>query len=182
MRHNTPDRTEELTTEDLANPSGGQGDKEPGTAAVYPGEATGEVPYGTERADDDGTPAGERDAADAGTDAYEEAAGTSAVAGAPSGTSAAPLGDEAPLLPESEAEGFRDQWARIQGGFVDDPRESVREADALVASVMQHLAGTFAERKGALEEQWQSGGEVATEDLRLALQRYRSFFNRLLTT
>ncbi|MCX5130070.1 hypothetical protein [Streptomyces sp. NBC_00347] len=127
-------------------------------------------------------PGPDTDAADAGTDAYEEAAGTSAVAGAPSGTSAAPLGDEAPLLPESEAEGFRDQWARIQGGFVDDPRESVREADALVASVMQHLAGTFADRKGALEEQWQSGGEVATEDLRLALQRYRSFFNRLLTT
>ncbi|WP_407835367.1 hypothetical protein ACE1OC_01325 [Streptomyces sp. DSM 116496] len=65
---------------------------------------------------------------------------------------------------------------------MDGPRESVREADALVASVMQHLAGTFAERKGALEEQWQSRGEVATEDLRLALRRYRSFFNRLLTT
>ncbi|MFK0255072.1 hypothetical protein [Streptomyces sp. NPDC090445] len=90
--------------------------------------------------------------------------------------------DSTPLMPESEAADFRDQWSRIQTGFVDDPKESVRAADSLVAAVMQHLAGTFASHKEGLEKQWSSGGDVPTEDLRLALQRYRSFFNRLLTT
>ncbi|MFD0266520.1 hypothetical protein ACFVGY_07985 [Streptomyces sp. NPDC127106] len=90
--------------------------------------------------------------------------------------------DATPLMPESQAAEFRDEWSRIQGEFVDDPKESVRAADGLVAAVMQQLAGTFASHKEELEQQWSSGGEVATEDLRLALQRYRSFFNRLLST
>ena len=77
---------------------------------------------------------------------------------------------------------WRAEWTRIQGGFVDDPRASVREADTLVATVMQGLAGTFADRKQQLEGQWQAGDEVATEDLRLALRQYRSFFDRLLRT
>ncbi|MEF2526452.1 hypothetical protein [Streptomyces sp. CS62] len=67
-------------------------------------------------------------------------------------------------MPESEAADFRERWSRIQSDFVDDPRESVREADELVAAVMQHLAGTFASHKEELEKQWGSGEEVATED------------------
>ncbi|MEV7612013.1 hypothetical protein [Streptomyces sp. NPDC089799] len=184
MRHTTHDRTGELTTEDLANPSAGRAERDPGAPAVYPGEATGETAYEGERADKDRADAAEPDAieadAEAGTGA--EAAGQATEAGTSSGTPAERPATEQPLMPESEAAGFRDQWTRIQGGFVDDPKESVREADALVASVMRHLAGTFAEHKESLERQWQSGGEVATEDLRLALQRYRSFFNRLLST
>jgi hypothetical protein len=31
-----------------------------------------------------------------------------------------------------------------------------------------------------LEKRWGQGDSVSTEDLRLALQRYRSFFDRLL--
>ncbi|MCX4848315.1 hypothetical protein [Streptomyces sp. NBC_00893] len=86
-----------------------------------------------------------------------------------------------PLL-GSEQEEFRGRWQRIQGDFVDDPREAVGAADTLVAEVMQALARTFSDHKQALEGQWQRGEEVATEDLRVALQRYRSFFNRLLKT
>lgn len=86
-----------------------------------------------------------------------------------------------PLLGE-EQEAFRSRWQRIQGDFVDDPREAVSAADTLVAEVMQALARTFSDHKQGLEGQWQRGEEVPTEELRVALQRYRSFFNRLLNT
>ncbi|MCX5084114.1 hypothetical protein [Streptomyces sp. NBC_00401] len=87
-----------------------------------------------------------------------------------------------PLLTTADAEGFRDRWNKVQGTFVDEPREAVQSADALVTEVMQTLATTFAEQKQGLEGQWKSGEEANTEDLRKALQHYRSFFNRLLTT
>ncbi|MFC8918511.1 hypothetical protein ACFT5C_22375 [Streptomyces sp. NPDC057116] len=91
--------------------------------------------------------------------------------------------DETPqLLAEGDEEGFRDRWQDIQTRFVDDPRDAVHQADALVADVMRQLASTFAEHKKDLEGQWNRGEEVDTEDLRRALRRYRSFFNRLLTT
>ncbi|QES52099.1 hypothetical protein DEJ50_02455 [Streptomyces venezuelae] len=96
--------------------------------------------------------------------------------------SAEDTAEPGPLLPEKEAEEYRTSWTEIQGRFVDDPRGAVRDADGLVAEVMQTLAGTFADHKKGLEGQWQQGEEVATEDLRLALQRYRSFFDRLLRT
>ncbi|MEU8995342.1 hypothetical protein AB0952_03780 [Streptomyces caniferus] len=88
---------------------------------------------------------------------------------------------DAPLLgPEQEE--FRSRWQRIQSEFVDDPREAVGAADTLVAEVMQALATTFSQHKQGLEGQWHRGEEVATEELRVALQQYRSFFNRLLNT
>ena len=85
-----------------------------------------------------------------------------------------------PLFSESEMEDFRSQWSKVQTGFVDDPRRTVEEADKLVASVMQQLAEGFATERSALEKQWDRGDNVSTEDLRIALQRYRSFFDRLL--
>jgi hypothetical protein len=69
----------------------------------------------------------------------------------------------------------------IQTAFVDDPQHAVREADELVAAVIQSLASTFADHKRELESQWQQG-EAATEDLRVALRQYRSFFNQLLSS
>jgi hypothetical protein len=89
--------------------------------------------------------------------------------------------DTAPLLEAKQAEDLRLQWQEIQQGFVDDPQSSVRAADGLVAEAMQLLATTFADHKHGLEGQWHRGEEVATEDLRLALQQYRSFFDRLLS-
>jgi hypothetical protein len=86
------------------------------------------------------------------------------------------------LLDTAGAERFRQQWSDVQARFVDDPQEAVRAADGLVAELMQSLAQGFSEHKGRLESQWQSGGDADTEELRQALQRYRSFFNRLLAT
>lgn len=91
--------------------------------------------------------------------------------------------DKAPqLLTTQDEESFRARWQEIQSEFVDDPRDAVHTADALVADVMQKLAATFAHHKQELEGQWDRGEQVNTEDLRTALRQYRSFFNRLLTT
>jgi hypothetical protein len=89
--------------------------------------------------------------------------------------------DREPLLSEDETGGFTTRWREIQTGFVDEPRESVAQADALVADLMQQLAASFASERERLEKQWDSGDDVSTEDLRVALTRYRSFFDRLLS-
>jgi hypothetical protein len=86
----------------------------------------------------------------------------------------------APLFSDSEMGEFRSRWSNIQTGFVDEPRRTVEDADKLVASVMQRLAEGFANERSGLEKQWDQGDNVSTEDLRVALQRYRSFFDRLL--
>jgi hypothetical protein len=87
-----------------------------------------------------------------------------------------------PLLAADDAHGFQARWTDIQHGFVDDPRRAVEQADTLVAELMQHLARAFADERDKLERQWSGGGEVATDDLREAFQRYRVFFARLLAT
>ena len=92
----------------------------------------------------------------------------------------AAVSEPMPLFSESELGEFRSQWSKIQTGFVDEPRRTVEDADKLVAAVMQRLAEGFANERSGLEKQWESGDNVSTEDLRLALQRYRSFFDRLL--
>jgi hypothetical protein len=85
-----------------------------------------------------------------------------------------------PLFSESEMGEFRSRWSNVQTGFVDEPRRTVEDADKLVASVMQRLAEGFAKERSGLEKQWDEGDHVSTEDLRVALQRYRAFFDRLL--
>jgi len=85
-----------------------------------------------------------------------------------------------PLLSDSDIGDLRSRWGDVQAGFVDEPRRSVEQADQLVATVMQRLAEGFANERASLEKQWESGDNVSTEDLRVALQRYRAFFGRLL--
>ena len=85
-----------------------------------------------------------------------------------------------PLFSESEISDLRARWSNIQAEFVDEPRNSVEQADQLVATAMQKLADGFANERASLEKQWDSGENVSTEDLRIALQRYRTFFGRLL--
>jgi hypothetical protein len=87
---------------------------------------------------------------------------------------------QTPLIGGERGRSLLESWTTIQAGFVDSPRDAVQQADSLVAEVMQDLARSFAEERSHLEQQWDSGADVQTEDLRVALQRYRSFFQRLL--
>lgn len=89
-------------------------------------------------------------------------------------------GNPTPLFSESDVTDLRGRWSNVQASFVDEPRKAVQEADNLVASVMKRLAEGFAKERSTLEGQWDRGDNVSTEDLRVALQRYRSFFDRLL--
>jgi hypothetical protein len=91
-------------------------------------------------------------------------------------------GGDMALVDPAEGERLRQRWNDAQARFVDDPREAVQTADGLVAELMQSLASGFSQHKGRLESAWQSGDAPDTEELRQALQRYRSFFNRLLST
>jgi hypothetical protein len=84
------------------------------------------------------------------------------------------------LFATDELSGLRSRWDEVQSGFVDDPRESVQKADGLVSDVIDQLTTGFSEVRSRLEERWARGEEASTEDLRLALKRYRAFFERLL--
>ena len=96
----------------------------------------------------------------------------------PSGAAAA---EPTPLFAADETEHLRSDWSTIQTAFVDEPRKCVEKADQLVARVVQRLAESFSQERSRLEGQWSKGEDVSTEDLRIALQRYRSFFDRLLS-
>lgn len=107
---------------------------------------------------------------------------TTAAIAHPEGPKAEAHDDEktAPLFSDDEAGKLKSRWDHIQVGFVDEPRKAVENADALVASTMQRLAEMFADERSRLEGQWDRGDDVSTEDLRVALRRYRAFFGRLL--
>ncbi|MFE9623625.1 hypothetical protein [Streptomyces sp. NPDC006527] len=165
-----------LSTDDLAQPRDRSGQESVADTQTevptFPGEST-ETPS---------TPAegatGKADLGAQGETAGADA-GTSEKAAAPSSDAE----DEAiQLLTPQDQEGFRTRWREVQDRFLDDPRGAVHTADALVADVMQRLAATFADHKQELEGQWNRGEQANTEDLRLALRHYRSFFNRLLVT
>jgi hypothetical protein len=85
------------------------------------------------------------------------------------------------LFPTEELVGYRTRWDAVQTGFVDEPRAAVEQADALVSQVVNRLTEVFSRERSTLENQWAKGDDVSTEDLRIALTRYRSFFNRLLS-
>jgi hypothetical protein len=85
-----------------------------------------------------------------------------------------------PLFASNLAEDYRARWAAVQISFVDDPRRAVQHGDELVAQVMKSLAETFSDERARLESQLSETGEASTETLRVALRRYRSFFERLL--
>jgi hypothetical protein len=87
----------------------------------------------------------------------------------------------APLFSDQTEEELRTYWQEIQTGFVDEPRQAVERADQLVAKLMQQLAKSFSDQRNSLERQWDQAEKISTEDLRIALRRYRSFFDRLLS-
>ena len=88
--------------------------------------------------------------------------------------------DDRALFDDNELQSFRGRWEQVQNSFVDEPRETVQKADDLVSDLVERLTNGFAEARSGLEEQWKKGEEASTEDLRVALTRYRAFFQRLL--
>jgi phosphoglycerate dehydrogenase-like enzyme len=86
-----------------------------------------------------------------------------------------------PLFAQNDTQDFRSRWEKIQIGFVDEPRKAVEQADELVVSAIKRLAEVFAAERQKLEAEWDKTDNVSTEDLRIALRRYRSFFDRLLS-
>jgi hypothetical protein len=89
--------------------------------------------------------------------------------------------NDAALFEPAALSQFNARWSEVQTGFVDEPRRAVQQADALVSDVIKRIADSFGNERASLEQQWDRGDDVSTEDLRQALQRYRSFFSRLLT-
>ena len=89
-------------------------------------------------------------------------------------------GETESFLPPDRMEEFRERWDDIQAGFVDDPRNSVQKAHGLVSSLVNELNDVFTRERSGLESQWNRGEDADTENLRVALRRYRAFFNRLL--
>jgi hypothetical protein len=85
------------------------------------------------------------------------------------------------LFSEEDAREYRKRWEQVQTEFVDEPRGSVEKADQLVASTIKRLAEVFADERTRLEHEWAQGDNVSTEDLRQALRKYRSFFDRMLS-
>jgi hypothetical protein len=179
---------ESLSTRDIAggraDETGREAETDPAAQEPRPG---GEA--GAERMTDGETMVTERGTTDTevaqtpaepvGHDPSAAAAGTADTADTARGDSGDT--DVQSLLPDGEETVFHGRWQDIQGRFVDDPRRAVEDADALVAAVMQRLADGFAEERERLEAMWGRGEDVGTEDLRVALQRYRSFFQRLLS-
>ncbi|MFF3247268.1 hypothetical protein ACFYWY_26910 [Streptomyces sp. NPDC002870] len=164
-----PPGEEGLTTESIANPQGPRAESQDRLPPAFPGEATGAT--------------GQQEEPVNGPDAVgEEPAGIPEEAPLESGRAQEADEEDRALLGPEETDEYRGKWRDIQSTFVDDPRDAVRAADALVADVMQTLARSFSAHKQGLEAQWDRGEEVATEELRVALQHYRSFFNRLLST
>jgi hypothetical protein len=108
---------------------------------------------------------------------YKAPVGETITHESPIGTNA---GSSAALLDREESEHLRTRWNEIQGKFVDEPRSAVQQADRLVSEVIEKITQMFADEHSSLEGQWNQGNDVSTEDLRKALQHYRSFFNRLV--
>jgi len=196
---------ETLSTRDLASTS------DPATGAApasdlppVPGEQSGEAPATVyDREATDGERANreatdyetvDREATDYETVDREAASGASlgadttarntgsqAVGSAP-GRATDPASPAGPASSATLSITFQRRWEEVQTRFVDEPRGAVEDADGLVANLMQQLAEGFAQERERLEAQWGRGEDISTEDLRIALQRYRSFFQRLLST
>jgi hypothetical protein len=133
----------------------------------------------SESGEEDGSP--ERRDPDAQYDRALDSPSTEDEQGVASGPTASSPREDDSLLPGDQTERFTARWQEIQTKFVDEPRDSVAEADTLVADLMQRLAAGFSKERERLEAQWGRGDDVSTEDLRVVLTRYRSFFDRLLS-
>jgi hypothetical protein len=158
--------TDTLSTRDLASPSEVPADEPTATATGEPPRPPADEQTAP-RAEAVSTPDGDTEAAP------PSASGVSDAGGSDAGGS---------LLSADMDATFQQRWKEIQTRFVDEPRGAVEDADGLVANLMTQLAEGFAKERERLEAQWGRGEDISTEDLRVALQRYRTFFQRLLST
>ena len=126
-------------------------------------------------------PPGARPPADREVTPPQRAQHGNVVADAPAARPVTDHDQSTPLFARNESDDFRHRWSEIQTGFVDEPRQAVERADALVAAAIKRLAEVFAQERSTLEQQWSRGDDVSTEDLRVSLRRYRGFFDRLLS-
>jgi len=99
----------------------------------------------------------------------------------PKSVAPAETSTERALFADHELSDLQSRWADVQAAFVDDPKDSVQQADGLVTDVVDQITSSFSQARSQLEEQWARGEDASTEDLRVALTRYREFFQRLLT-
>ncbi|PRX98614.1 hypothetical protein [Allonocardiopsis opalescens] len=163
-------------------PATGEGaDPAPGTPSGTEATATGDRTAAGTRAGGRTAPAASRDGAKPATAAASLDGHRTTTAGTTRPDAAE---GAAALFPGGAADRYGERWRELQAGFVDDPREAVRGADALVGEVMDELARTCTDHRRALEQGW-SGGDAdgeQTERMRLALRRYRAFFHQLLGT
>jgi hypothetical protein len=74
---------------------------------------------------------------------------------------------------------LRERWVSIQSSFVDNPRQAIGEAESLVTSAIKRIEDRLNSERMDLEKGWKESDDTSTEDLRVSLQRYREFFDRL---
>ena len=160
--------TEAYPTQQGADPYAGQQSADP-----YAGQAGGDPYAGRQDAPLDHQTAGET-TAQTDPSVRQHDPSTSSVT-----ASEAPTGDA--LFADNDLSELRSRWNDVQAAFVDDPRACVQKADSLVSSAVDQLTANFSHTRAQLEEQWSRGEEASTEDLRVALKRYRDFFDRLLS-
>jgi hypothetical protein len=162
----TQDR--ELTAEQIAN------------AGTAPAQLDEPASAGRPGYEDDDAPVAADHAASGQADHGASYGGNGAPYAGNGASRTADPGQRASLLEDGELQGITARWKDIQAEFVEEPTVAVRQADELVAELMQRLAAMFAAERAGLESRWAGGNEVSTEDLRQGLRRYRSFFERLL--
>jgi hypothetical protein len=126
------------------------------------------------------TPAHSTEQRDLDSDELHQADFQAAEPAQPKSAAPAETTDQA-LFADHELSELQSRWANVQAAFVDDPKDSVQQADGLVNDVVEQITSSFSQARSQLEEQWSRGEDASTEDLRVALTRYREFFQRLLT-
>lgn len=106
--------------------------------------------------------------------------GVSGAPASPDNLPKAESGERAALVTRDRAESYSSRWDTVKGEFVDEPRRAVADADALVGELLDELQELFKAQRSEIERGLDAD-ETSTEDLRVALRRYRSFFDRLLS-
>jgi hypothetical protein len=76
------------------------------------------------------------------------------------------------------ASSARGPWNEVQAMFVDDPRASIEQAAGLVDDRVEALIQSLRERQRSMQSAWWAD-DAGTEELRVALQHYRTFWNSL---